>query len=201
MFKILKRTVIFFIMCFMITSTAFADIVTLNYYPNYNIDGDEEELDDWDANDDYTFLTLDESTAFSLKYSFELGRSIKNDNAKNNGPFYIYVDYTTLYLDNNKEEKETGKYQSITCGFSIIGEKDYRKNIATFFSSGLGVGGSRFELSENKYTGTAEMFLEAGVSLHKKLYMSVGGKLQIIGRPGETMAGATGLYMGLSVNF
>ena len=200
MFQKLKRTIIFFIMCFMMTSTVFADIVTLNYYPNYYIDGDEEELDDWGENDDYTFLTLDDSTAFSLKYALKLGRSNNPDIAQKNVSIFVYADYTKLNLENNKED-ETGKYQSITCGFSILGEKYYNKYFGTSFSSGFGIGGSRFELSESEHAGTFEMFLEGGVSFYKHLYLSVGGKLQIIGLPGETMAEAVGLYMGLSVKY
>ena len=200
MFQKLIKTIIFFIMCFMMASTVFADIVTLNYYPYYSIDGDEEELDDWDEDDDYTYLTLDNSTAFSQKYSFELGKSGKTDIDTSHGSIFVYVDYTKLNLENNKED-ETGKYQSITCGLSILGEKYYNKYINTYFSSGFGIGGSRFELSENEHPGTFEMFLEGGVSFYKHLYLSVGGKLQIIGRPGETMAEAAGLYMGLSASF
>ncbi len=182
-------------------TTVFADTVSLIFYPNFNINGDEEELDDWTSGDDYTYLTLDESRAFSLKYSYELGQSIKTNNIENNTSAFIYVDYTTFNLDSNEDQIETGKYQSITGGLSILGDLYSSKYFGTYYSMGLGVGGSRFDLSENEYMGTAELFFDSGVSLFKQLYLSVGCKLQIIGKPTETMADAYGLNMGLSVKY
>ena len=181
--------------------TVFADIVSLNYYPNYSINGDEEELDDWTPGDDYTYLSLGQSKAFSLKYSYELKQPNEIDTSENKGSAYIYADYTTFNLDGNKEEIETGKYQSITSGLLILAEPYSNKYIDTYFSLGFGIGGSRFELSENKHRGTAEIFLEVGVSLIKQLYLSVGGKYQVIGQPTETMAEAYGFCMGLSVKY
>lgn len=180
------------------TSTVLADTVSLNYYPKYSINGDAEELDDLTPGDDYTYLSLGESRAFSLKYSSK--DQSKNTNTSDTIHFYNwYIDYTTFNL--NRYNENSGKYQSITAGLSSLTELYYSNYIRTFYSFGFGIGGSRFVLSDDKYRGAAETSLEAGVVLWKILFLSVGGKYQIIGEPTETMAKASGFSLGVSVKY
>ncbi len=198
-----KRTLLFFIICLSITTTAYTEgMISVSYYPNYNINGDEEELDDLLSGDDYTYLSLEESDAFSIKYSYDLGKPPHIDVSDvNHIPAFIYMEYTLLDLEGKEGEREEGRYQSLTVGLSFLSDIHSWKYIGTYCSGGVGIGASYFDISTSKVEAAGEIFLEGGASFLNHLYLGLGGKYQIIGYPSETVAQASGVYIGLSVRY
>ena len=166
----------------------FADYgITYYYAPSANVKGDLQE-DDFNLNDDYSYLTLDPGIAKTLRWTWY-------------SDTLLYAEYTTIKTEDKSGNISDNKYQSLSFGGGDLYRKKINRYYDIYGSWSLGLGAAKFDFTSDKYRAIADFNIEGGALLSERISLGVGVKYQIVGYPSETMADATILNFNIGVRF